>query len=61
MTQQTVAPGAESALELDDDELDAVVGGLSRAFVHDDAPAPDPARVRLPGLTLQGAEPALRT
>jgi hypothetical protein len=49
-----------AGLELSDDQLDAVVGGLTRVFVapQDAAPA-GPERVQIPGLSLQAA-PALQ-
>ena len=46
-------PGGELHMELSDDELDCVVGGLSRILETGDAPAGQPQRIRIPALSLQ--------
>lgn len=49
-----------AANELSDDDLDAVVGGLSRVMTGDAERTAhdDPRRVELPGLTLGPLSPA---
>ena len=51
------APGGELLMELSDDELDCVVGGLSRILETGGAPLAaepgEPQRVRIPALSLQ--------
>lgn len=59
-----MAPVGAAGLELSEDELDSVVGGLTRVFTGPQDAAAAPAgqeRVQIPGLALhREAEPALR-
>jgi hypothetical protein len=60
--EQTSVPLGAADLELSEDQLDSVVGGLTRVFMgpQDAAPAGQ-ERVQIPGLSLhRNAEPALR-